>query len=77
MAIESCLDAAETGDFEFGLPADDLRIVGIAGRFKRSEFLECLDDHARAGLGFEPSIVGRQHGDGGGSGVPAPVLVSL
>jgi hypothetical protein len=42
-----------------GLPADDLRIVGVARRFERAEFFQRFEDHARAGFGFEPSVLGR------------------
>ena len=61
--IDAGIDASETGGFEFRLPADNLRIVGGTRRLQRAVFRQRLDDHARAGFGFEPAVLGRQHGD--------------
>jgi hypothetical protein len=61
--IDAGIDAAETGGFEFLLPAYDLGIVDGTGRLQRAVLLQRLDDHARAGLGFEPAVLGRQHCD--------------
>ena len=63
MAVDPGIGAAEPGGFKFVLPADDLGIVSVARRFERAVLLQRLDDHARAGLGFEPSVLGRQHFD--------------
>ncbi len=46
MPVDAGEDAAEAGGFKFVLPADDLRIVGIAWRFERAVFL-ILDGHIR------------------------------